>query len=82
MTTTTLTSVVSSLPRAPRGAQLFALVYDAVERAVARIEARRAARIRAAEAEQVRSFARSLQDSDPGFAADLYAAADRHVGSN
>jgi hypothetical protein len=80
MTTTTLTSVVSSLPRAPRGAQLMALLYDAIERAVRRIEARRAARSRAAEADSVRRYARSVQDSDPSFAADLYAAADRHIG--
>ena len=80
MTTTTLMSVVSSLPRAPRGAQLMALLYDAIERAVRRIEARRAARARAAEADSVRRYARSVQDSDPSFAADLYAAADRHIG--
>ena len=80
MTTTTLTSVVSSLPRAPRGAQLMALLYDAIERAVRRIEARRVARARAAEADSVRRYARSVQDSDPSFAADLYAAADRHIG--
>jgi hypothetical protein len=80
MTTTTLASVVSSLPRAPRGAQLMALLYDAIERALRRIEARRAARTRAAEADSVRRYARSVQDSDPSFAADLYAAADRHIG--
>jgi hypothetical protein len=81
MTTTTLSSVVSSLPRAPQGAQLMALLYDAIERAVRRIEARRAARLRAAEADAVRRYARSVQESDPSFAADLYAAADRHTGS-
>jgi hypothetical protein len=79
MSTMTLSSVVSSLPRAPRGAQLVAMAYDALERLVRGIEARRAERARAVEAEQVRRFARSLQDSDPGFAADLFAAADRHL---
>jgi hypothetical protein len=78
-TTTTLTGIVSSLPRAPRGAQLFAMLFDAVERLARRIDAARIANSRAAEAEQVRRFARSLQDTDPGFAADLYAAADRHL---
>ena len=78
-TTTTLSSVVESLPRAPRGAQLFALLFDALERLVRRIDAARIAHTRASEAEQVRRFARSLQDTDPGFAADLYAAADRHL---
>jgi hypothetical protein len=33
---------------------------------------------RAQEAAQVREMARQLQATDPGFAADLYAAADRH----
>ena len=79
MSTITLTSVVESLPRAPRGAQLFALLFDATERLVRRIDAARAAHTSASEAEQVRRFARSLQDTDPGFAADLYAAADRHL---
>jgi hypothetical protein len=80
MSTTTLTSVMSSLPRAPRGAQLVALLYDAIERAARRIEASRAARAHAAEAEMVRRYAMSMQDSDPSFAADLHAAADRHIG--
>jgi predicted outer membrane protein len=79
MNTLTLTSVVASLPRAPRGAQLIALLYDAIEGAVRRIEARRAARARTVEADMVRRYARSMQDSDPSFAADLYAAADRHL---
>ena len=79
MSATTLTSVMSALPRAPRGAQLVALLYDAIERAAGRIEANRAARARAAEAEGVRRHARFVQDSDPSFAADLYAAADRHL---
>ncbi len=30
------------------------------------------------EAEQVRALARSVSDTDPGFASDLYAAAARH----
>lgn len=30
------------------------------------------------EAEQVRQLAESYTDSDPGFASDLFAAADRH----
>jgi hypothetical protein len=35
-------------------------------------------RDRAREAAEVREWAVSLQRSDPGFAADLFAAADRH----
>ncbi len=34
------------------------------------------------EAEQVRKMAESYADSDRGFAADLFAAADRHELSN
>ena len=30
------------------------------------------------EAEALRSFAAEIQDQDPGFAQDLFAAADRH----
>lgn len=34
----------------------------------------------AADAERVRSMARAWEKTDPGFAADLYAAAARHEG--
>lgn len=36
------------------------------------------ARSRARDAAEVREMARRLQDSEPGFASDLLAAADRH----
>jgi hypothetical protein len=80
MSTITLTSV--PMPKTPRGAKLVAIVYDALAHVAARLEAGRAARARRTrteEAEEVRRFARDVQDSDPGFAADLFAAADRHV---
>nr|WP_315463424.1 hypothetical protein [uncultured Rhodoferax sp.] len=35
---------------------------------------------RFAEAEELRTFAASIQKSDPSFAMDLFAAADRHEG--
>ena len=35
---------------------------------------------RGAEAEEVRVMARAWEKTDPGFAADLYAAAARHEG--
>lgn len=38
----------------------------------------RPARDRGREAAEVREWAATLQRSDPGFAADLFAAADRH----
>lgn len=34
----------------------------------------------AADAERVRAMARAWEKTDPGFAADLYAAAARHEG--
>ena len=37
---------------------------------------------RAKEAEEVRELAWSVRHSDPGFSADLYAAAARHEGLN
>ena len=40
--------------------------------------AQRGARSRWHEAEQVRQLAYSVRNTDPGFAADLYAAAARH----
>jgi len=61
---------------APRGAQLVGLLYDLI----ARMAERRRVRKAAAEAEAVRHFARRIQASDPGMAADLLAAADRHIG--
>jgi hypothetical protein len=39
-----------------------------------------ARRSRAVEAEEVRVMARGWERTDPGFAADLYAAAARHEG--
>ena len=36
--------------------------------------------VRLAEAEELRTYAASIQKSDPDFALDLFAAADRHEG--
>jgi len=43
-------------------------------------DALRPARSRTEEANEVRAVAARMRRSDPGFAADLYAAADRHDG--
>jgi hypothetical protein len=78
MTTTTLNPVFA--PRrieAPRGAQLVGLVYDLMARLAERRRIRRAA----ADAAAVREHARRIQASDPGMAADLIAAADRHIAA-
>jgi hypothetical protein len=67
-------------PFEPRGSRYAALVFLALWRSLAAI-GRSAGRRRphpAEEARQVRELARSYRDTDPGFAADLLAAADRH----
>lgn len=71
---------------APFGARVAAEVVLAGARLMARLTQApriRALRVaRARDAESVRSLARSVERSDPGFAADLYAAAARHDGLN
>ena len=67
----------------PLGARLVADVFLAGSRFVARLLAstpKTALHTRAGEAEEVRAMARSWEKTDPGFAADLYAAAARHEG--
>jgi hypothetical protein len=67
-------------PSIPRGSRFAAAVFIALRRAVVR--AGRGASSRATDpvqdAQQVRELAWSYRQSDPGFAADLAAAADRH----
>jgi hypothetical protein len=62
-------------PAMPRGARLAAAIYGGISSLL-----RPAPRMltRSEEAASVRELARSVQDSDPGFAADLLAAATRH----
>lgn len=76
MSTPTTLNVVG-LPRTtePRGARWAASLWTAVSAALG---AAPKALSRAQEAAEVREMARRLQATDPGFAADLYAAADRH----
>lgn len=66
----------------PRGARVVAEVFVAGSRLLARLLSSPAPlrRTRAAEAEEVRVMARGWEKTDPGFAADLYAAAARHEG--
>ena len=65
---------------APRGAQWAAQAAVALGDALHRMFARRAAtpRTPVEEAEALRRYATGFRTSDPGFAADLMAAADRH----
>ena len=75
MTTTTTSSFNPASvegPAAPRGAGW-------VDSLLARLWARaRREMTRSEEAAQVREMARHMQATDPGFASDLLAAADRH----
>jgi hypothetical protein len=69
----------------PRGARVVAELFIAAARLLARAfsaapSAASSLRSRAAEAEDVRRLARTWERTDPGFAADLYAAAARHEG--
>lgn len=65
----------------PRGARVAAEVFLAASRLVARLlttSPAPKARRRNGEAEAVRALARRWERTDPGFAADLHAAAARH----
>ncbi len=65
--------------REPRGAQWAARAAFALWEVLGRKRRGRAVEEAAArEIEQVRALARHHQATDPGFAADLLAAADRH----
>lgn len=90
MTTLPMTAVrfyaaPSIAPHNPRGARAGAAVFVALYRLVAGL-ADRIARVGAAsnphnelaDVQAVRDLALRHQASDPGFAADLLAAADRH----
>jgi len=64
---------------APRGAAWAARAAATLSRAIARWSAPRVPVCATmVEAAQVRALARSYLISDPGFAADLFAAANRH----
>jgi len=81
MTTVTVNPV--SKTQAPRGAVWAARVASALLRAVAQWMAPRAAAAAPiADVAQVRALARMHLNSDPGFAADLFAAADRHESTH
>jgi len=72
--------------RIPRGARMAAEVFTAGARLLARLAVGTAPTAalssRAREAAEVREMANGVQATDPGFAADLYAAADRHEKLN
>lgn len=76
MSHSTVSVLNVATPAMPRGSTMAAALYTAVASLFRRTPA--AAPTPAEEAAAVRELARSLQNTDPGFAADLYAAADRH----
>lgn len=77
MTTTTVEVLSVRTPAMPRGARVAADLFSSALSWFAR-PAAKAKRSRAEEAASVREMAYSVQRTDPGFAADLFAAASRH----
>lgn len=79
MSTSSTTFDALSVPRpaAPRGARLAATLFARAARWLTQPAAPRA-RATAPDAAAVRQLAYGLMRTDPGFAADLFAAADRH----
>lgn len=78
---TTVTVNVASKVQPPRGAAWAARAAAALLRTIAQWSAPRAP-TPISEAAQVRALARTYLNSDPAFAADLFAAADRHECTN
>jgi hypothetical protein len=77
---TTLTTIHLAPVATPRGAVWAAEAAFGLSRWFSQLRARWAARQadRLGEAEALRVYALQFRDSDPGLAADLLAAADRH----
>ncbi|MFT3818784.1 MAG: hypothetical protein QM750_14285 [Rubrivivax sp.] len=72
---TTVDTLHVPTPAMPRGSAIAAALYQALASLFNRPPSR--AKL-LKEAAAVRELAYRMQDSDPGFAADLRAAADRH----
>jgi hypothetical protein len=77
MTTTTVEVLSVRNPAMPRGARVAADLFARLFGWAVRPAAKRTAS-RAEEAAAVRTMAYRVQRTDPGFAADLFAAASRH----
>jgi hypothetical protein len=77
MTTNTFEVLSVPSPAMPRGARVAAELFLRASRWLSSRPAQRAA-TPAEEAAAVRNFAYRVRTTDPGFAADLFAAADRH----
>lgn len=82
MTTATLSLVRPAPVAVPRGAVLVGWLADlgvALRRRHQHAQALRDRELRASDAAALRRWAQRLQDREPSLAADLRAAADRHV---
>jgi hypothetical protein len=81
--TNAITLLVPAKVAMPRGADWAAAFFAATARAVHTLWSSAAVacaqNARAQQAAQLRRFAATVGRSDPSFAADLYAAADRHI---
>lgn len=77
MTTTTVEVLSVRTPAMPRGARVAAGLFSSAINWLLR-PAAKPALSRAEEAASVREMAYRVQRTDPGFAADLFAAASRH----
>lgn len=79
---TTITINAPAKIAEPRGAAwaaaAFARLLQWMESSAARREAQRTEAGRVSEAARVRLYAQEVMAQDPRFAADLFAAADRH----
>ncbi len=76
----TRVNVLSSGIATPRGSSWIAQVADAVRSFGTAARASAAARRRVRDAMIVRDYALQIEHVDPGMAADLRAAVDRHIG--
>ncbi len=65
---------------APRGAVWFGQAFDALRSLRTAVRASAEARRRSRDAVAVRAYALQIEKTDPGMAADLRAAVDRHIG--
>ena len=80
MSTTTFRVLSVPAPAMPRGARVAAELFTTATRLVAALVGRTLTRPArpSGDAAAVRELAYAVGQSDPRFAADLYAAADRH----
>lgn len=72
--------IVPAAIDAPRGALWFGQAFDALRALGTAVRASADARRRSRDAVAVRDYARLIEKTDPGMAADLRAAVDRHLG--